>query len=79
MPKEDTDPIGDPRAWKPVEAGSGWLVLMDAPSFKAPRLIVSEQDEFFVKETARSFYPGDVFKIIEDTVLRKRFLVRLPK
>ncbi len=76
MPKEDTDPIGNPAAWKPVEGQPGWLVLMDAPTFRNPRLIVSDQDAYFAQESARGFFPNDKLKVIQDAELKKRFLVR---
>jgi hypothetical protein len=64
-------------AWRPVEGGGGWLVLMDATTgFRSPRLVLSEQDSFFLTESAKGLFPRDKFKVITDN--NKRFLVRLP-
>ena len=79
MPTDDKDPMADPRAWQPVASGDGWLVLMEhGNGFKSPRLVLSDQDAYFLKETGRGLWPKDKFKVIEDEATKKKFFVRLP-
>jgi len=63
-------------AWRAVEGQEGWLVLMDAPGFKSPRLVLSKQDEYFLKQVARSLFPADQIRVIADG--GKKYLVRKP-
>ena len=79
MPDEDKDPMQHAKAWQAVAGQEGWLVLMEhANGFKSPRLVISDQDEYFLKETARGLWPKDKFKVIQDGATKKRFFVRLP-
>lgn len=73
---EKTESNLRPEAWGAVDGQPGWLVLLDAPAFRSPRLLASKQDGFFVKQVAKSLYPGDTLKVITDGA--KRYLVRKP-
>lgn len=77
---DDQDPMQHPKAWQSVAGQEGgWLVLMDrGDGYRSPRLVVSEQDAYFLKETARGLWPKDKFKVIEDEKTKRKFLVRLP-
>lgn len=75
----ESDPMGRPGAWKPVAGEDDWLVLMEhSDGFKTPRLVVSDQDEFFLKQTARALFPRDKLRTITDERTKKKFFVRKP-
>jgi len=73
---EKTESNLRPEAWGSVDGQPGWLVLMDAPGFKTPRLVLSKQDEYFLRQVAKSLYPNDTLKVIADGA--KKYLVRKP-
>lgn len=74
------DPMSHPKAWQSVAGQPGWFVLMDhVGGYRNPRLVRSDQDEYFIRETARGLFPGDKFKTITDDKTKKKFFVRQPK
>lgn len=68
----------EPKYWKPVDGFPGWLILMDFHTGgKSPRLILSDQDRYFLLEVTRGQYPGEELRVVEHE--QKKYLARKPR
>lgn len=69
--------IVGPLAWRVIDSYPNWYVLLDhATGYRTPRLVLSDQDEFFLREAVKHEFPRDELKTVADG--KQKLLVRKP-
>lgn len=77
MPSDATDPVANPKLWAEVEDAPGWLLLLEAAGeTTTPRLVVNDQDAYFLKATVKGLWPGKKVKFLLDQATGRKYLLR---
>lgn len=73
--RDDTDPVARPDAWAELSDAAGWLILME-PGGTVPRVVVSDQDEYFIKASVRAAFPGKKVRTVMNGKTRAKHVLR---